>query len=151
MGSTQSDAAALARAEALCAERGVRLTDQRRDVLALVLAAGRPVGAYELLDQLREQGHSGGPPTVYRALAWLQKQGLVHRLASTQSFVACTHPGDDHEGLIFVCEACGESVETHLDQVTEALDRKARRLGYTLPAEPLEVRATCRRCLEANQ
>jgi Fur family zinc uptake transcriptional regulator len=141
----------LLRAEQLCTQRGVRLTPQRREVLELVLAAGRPVGAYELLDRLRERGHGGGPPTVYRALGFLQEQGLVHRLASSNSYVACAHPGDGHDGLIFVCGECGEAVETEVDAVSEAVERKARKLGYRLPHEPIEVRGTCRRCQEARQ
>ncbi|MDP2226926.1 MAG: hypothetical protein Q8J78_05575, partial [Moraxellaceae bacterium] len=48
---------ALAEAERLCAERGVRLTDIRRRVLELVWASHKPLGAYDILDQLTAEGH----------------------------------------------------------------------------------------------
>jgi Fur family zinc uptake transcriptional regulator len=43
----------LERAEALCRERGVRLTEQRKTVLRLLCASVTPTTAYELLDQMR--------------------------------------------------------------------------------------------------
>lgn len=43
----------LERAETLCRERGVRLTEQRKTVLRLLCAADNPISAYELLDRMR--------------------------------------------------------------------------------------------------
>src|ERR1700704_6185194 len=43
---------AMAVAEALCAERGQRLTPIRRKVLGTLLASHKPLGAYEIIDQL---------------------------------------------------------------------------------------------------
>ena len=45
--------ALLDRADAICAERGARLTDLRRQVLGLILQEEAPTGAYDLLDRLR--------------------------------------------------------------------------------------------------
>lgn len=43
---------AIAHAEAVCAERGERLTTLRRLVLEAVASSHRPVGAYEIMDML---------------------------------------------------------------------------------------------------
>ena len=92
-------ATTLDRAEAICRARGARLTAQRRRVLELVLGAGRPLGAYELLDALRREGGGAGPPTVYRALEFLVAHGLVHRIETLHAFVGCDHPGELHAAI----------------------------------------------------
>ena len=84
---------ALARAEALCQQRGARLTDLRRRVLEIIWSSATPLGAYTILDVLRDDGRQGAPPTVYRALDFLLAQGLIHRLASLNVFTGCRRPG----------------------------------------------------------
>ena len=70
-------------------ERGLRLTPLRKEVLELVAAAGKPVKAYDLLDQLRERHGNAAPPTVYRALDFLLEHGFIHKLESINAFVSC--------------------------------------------------------------
>ncbi|HEY1413668.1 MAG TPA: transcriptional repressor, partial [Rhodopila sp.] len=89
MGFSPHTEALLTRASAICEGRGVRLTDLRRQVLGLILNREAPTGAYDLLDQLRSTRHGAAPPTVYRALEFLQEQGLVHKLQSLSAFVGC--------------------------------------------------------------
>ena len=81
-------------AETLCRARGGRLTQQRREVLSKLLKAGRPLTAYELLDLVRPEDAAITPASIYRSLDFLVEVGLVHRLDTTRSFVACEHP--DH-------------------------------------------------------
>ena len=141
---------ALKDAETLCRTRQARLTPLRRQVLELVLRTGRPVGAYELLEQLQRRGHSGAPPTIYRALDFLQAQGLVHRIATANTYVACNHPGAAHHALIFVCTRCGNAVEMEAAQVSETLGRRAAKLGFRIPEQPIEVAGTCGSCQAAE-
>ena len=62
----------------ICGAKGARLTDLRRQVLGLILDAGGPAGAYDLLDRLRATRVGAAPPTVYRALEFLLENGLIH-------------------------------------------------------------------------
>lgn len=66
-----------------------RMTAQRRDVLGLILQADAPVGAYDLLEQLRVSDRRPAPPTVYRALDFLLEHGLIHRIERLSAFVPC--------------------------------------------------------------
>jgi len=75
-------------AEKICRRAGARLTRLRRSVLALVLAAERPLTAYEILDLLRPTDGSVTPAGVYRSLDFLSELGLVHRIESAKSFIA---------------------------------------------------------------
>lgn len=109
------DAAAFVRAvERACSERGLRLTPIRAHVLGLIADAGRPLKAYDLLDQVREGGGPGAaaPPTVYRALDFLLANGFIHKLQSVNAFVACHHPSTAQHSVPFlICDRCHSAVE----------------------------------------
>ena len=72
----------LAQAEKICAQRNVRLTPQRLEVLRLMSLQDGAISAYDLLDLLREAEPQAKPPTVYRALDFLLEQGFVHKVES---------------------------------------------------------------------
>jgi Fur family zinc uptake transcriptional regulator len=78
----------LAQAEKLCAQRNVRLTPQRLEVLRLMSLQQGAISAYDLLDLLRESEPQAKPPTVYRALDFLLEQGFVHKL-NPQTAMCC--------------------------------------------------------------
>ncbi|STI20376.1 zinc uptake regulation protein [Escherichia coli] len=54
----------LAQAEKICAQRNVRLTPQRLEVLRLMSLQDGAISAYDLLDLLREAEPQAKPPTV---------------------------------------------------------------------------------------
>jgi Fur family zinc uptake transcriptional regulator len=136
---------ALSRAEALCLERGVRLTPQRRRVLELVCRANRPVGAYEILDQLRDGGPAA-PPTVYRALDWLLAQGLVHKLETLHAFIGCTHPEHPHASQFLICDGCGGVTELEDQAIAGSLASVAAETGFRPSRPVVEVIGTCSDC-----
>ncbi len=151
----------LDRADAMCAERGARLTALRRRVLSLVLQAPAPIGAYDLLDRLREaDGKAAAPPTVYRALDFLMEQGLIHRLERLSAYIGCIGeavPGHDHEDAhchsahphraqFLICRQCGKAVELDDHDLARALDRAARRAGFSVGAATIEAEGLCETC-----
>lgn len=141
---------ALSRAETLCHQRGVRLTKQRRRVLELVCRADRPVGAYELLDQLRDQG-SAAPPTVYRALDWLLAQGLVHKLETLHAYIGCTHPEHPHASQFLICNGCGGVTELEDQAIAGSLASVAAETGFRPSRPVVEVIGTCSDCAEKRR
>ena len=150
---TPRTAALLDRAAALCAQRGVRLTELRRDVLGLVLDSPSPVGAYHLLDQLRARRGGGAPPTVYRALEFLQEQGFVHRLERLSAFVGCidvdgtAHAHAQHQPAQFlICRSCGRVTEIEDHDLARALAAAAQRVGFTVAGATIEAVGTCAAC-----
>jgi Fur family zinc uptake transcriptional regulator len=142
---------AVAAAGALCAAREVRLTSLRRRVLELVWGSHRPVGAYEVLDELRADGRSAAPSTVYRALEFLLDQGLVHRIESRNAFIGCVNPGDSHAGQFVICGRCGDAVELHDDDIAAAARRGAERLGFRVLGQTVEIRGLCSICVAASE
>ena len=122
------------------------LTDTRRKVFELVIKAGQPVGAYRLLEAMQDKGTRVMPPTVYRALNFLQGKGLVHRIESLNAFVACTHADHAHEGQFLICTECGKSEELAEERVSSLLREQATMHGFTLTQQTIELKGKCKDC-----
>jgi Fur family zinc uptake transcriptional regulator len=133
-------------AEEICRRAGARLTRLRRNVLALVLSAERPLTAYEILDLLRSTDGSVTPAGVYRSLDFLSELGLVHRIESAKSFIACAMPDHAHPSQMLVCRRCGTAVETEDSRVAKAAEDLGRRLGFALDRRTMELTGLCSSC-----
>ena len=136
----------VAHAERLCAARGVRFTDQRRRVLAIVAGSHRAIGAYDIIERLAGTGARPAPVTVYRALEFLIENGFVHRIASRNAFVTCMRQHDDHAAVFLICDRCGTIGEVEAGRVLGVVDRKARDTGFTVDRAVIEVSGQCRNC-----
>lgn len=142
---------ALAAAEDICAEQGVSLTALRRRVLELIWNRHEPVGAYELLDQLRAVHRGAAPPTVYRALDFLLKAGLVHRIESLNAYVGCGGPASSHGGQFFLCTGCGRVAELDDEDISHRVTERARRLGFSVRRQTIEIMGLCSQCVAAAE
>jgi Fur family zinc uptake transcriptional regulator len=135
--------------ERACNERGLRLTAIRARVLSLVAQAGKPIKAYDLLEQVRDGEGAGAaaPPTVYRALDFLLANGFIHKLESINAFVACHHPNSAQHSVPFlICDRCHSATELEDASIVASLDAAARGLGFAPQAQTLEVHGLCAKC-----
>jgi Fur family zinc uptake transcriptional regulator len=150
----------LDRAAALCARRGAQLTELRRQVLRLVLEAEQPVGAYALLDRLKELRGGAAPPTVYRALDFLLEQGLIHKVERLNAFLGCVEAGQgghahhhdgegrhrDHPHQFLICRRCGTAAEISDPAIAAALASASAEAGFTLHRATVEAEGVCADC-----
>jgi len=137
---------ALDRAEALCRQRGARLTRMRRRVLELIWDSHKAVKAYDLLDRLSESEKSVRPPTVYRALEFLMAHGLVHRVDSLNAFVGCSGLDERHNAQFLICQQCGEVSEMDGAVIGRAVVRQAADAGFTVHRQTVELHGECPAC-----
>ncbi len=143
-------APALNRAEQLCKLRGVRLTPQRRAVLALLLASDKPLGAYEILEQMREQIDKPAPPMVYRALDFLLEQGFAHKLESLHAYIGCNHPDHPHVSQFLICTQCGLVDELDNSAISQGINQAEEQRGFRTQKPVIELLGTCARCTSSN-
>jgi Fur family zinc uptake transcriptional regulator len=151
---SQRAAGAIAQAEAACRAQGVRLTPIRRQVLEALYATHRPLGAYDLVAML---GESAGPKsrrlapvTIYRALDFLMEQGLAHRLASHNAFIACPHGHGPRDLVAFlICEDCGGVDELSSAPLSGALAQLLAEERFQAQRQVLEISGRCGHCREA--
>jgi Fur family transcriptional regulator, zinc uptake regulator len=141
---------AMAVAEAVCLERGQRLTTIRRKVLDELLASHKPLGAYEIIDRIALRGARPAPITAYRALEFLRENGLVHRIESRNAFIACVHNHVAGAPVVFlICENCGAVGEASSAELAVTLTSAARAAGFTPKSPVIEITGVCTHCRAA--
>jgi Fur family transcriptional regulator, zinc uptake regulator len=139
---------ALEAAALLCRQRCKELTSLRRATLKILLTAERPLGAYDLLRRMQTAlRHRFNPPTIYRALEFLERQGLISRIESRSAYLANKRPDRSHPPAFFLCDQCNASIEIESDILREALSKNATVLGFRISKHVIECEGTCARCL----
>ena len=138
----------LAAAEMRCERESLRLTPVRRKVLELLLQEHRALGAYAILDVLREAGFGSQPPVAYRALDFLAEHGFVHKIERLNAFVACVHPGETHSPAFMICRICDAVAETHSAPAKGALGAVARAAGFQIERTVVEAEGVCPACAD---
>ena len=135
-------------AQLLCAEAGERMTSSRLRTYELILAANGPIKAYDVIDRFHPEG-AAKPPTVYRALSFLEQMGLIHRIESLNAFVACDthdqHAVSGHTAGFLLCECCGQSEEIAIPNAAD-IETRAAKTGFKVNHITLEARGLCQAC-----
>lgn len=132
--------------EAQCAEQGLNLTPVRRRVLEILLEAHRALGAYDILDRLRAEGHGSQPPVAYRALEFLTAHGFAHKIERLNAFTACTHPGENHAPVFLICRVCNSVAEGMAEPARGNLGRVAAETGFKIERTVTEAEGICPNC-----
>src|SRR5258707_12126684 len=141
---------ALQHAERVCERRAQKFTPIRRQVLQALLSSHRPLGAYEVIDELAKSMPRPAPITVYRALDFLMENGLVHRIESRNAYLACAHDHDAAAMVAFlVCGRCGSIGEIPASPVAQGLYDAARATGFTPKLSVGGITGTCAHCPKA--
>jgi Fur family transcriptional regulator, ferric uptake regulator len=129
--------------------RGLRLTAQRRQVLAAVTALEHATPE-EIGARLRvDAGPDGAAPdasTIYRTLELLERLGLVRHTHLGKG--APIYQAAEHPHLHVVCASCGEVASADPDLLAGAAERLATELGFTVDVGHVALSGTCRACRE---
>jgi Fur family zinc uptake transcriptional regulator len=139
---------AIAAAETRCATDGLRFTPVRRKVFEIMLQEHRALGAYTILDRLREAGFGSQPPVAYRALDFLVANGLAHKIERLNAFIACVHPSHAHTPAFMICRLCDAVAETQSSPTRGALGSAARATGFRIERTVVEAEGVCPACLD---
>ena len=145
-GTCMSDA--LTTADALCAAGGLRFTPVRRKVLEILLQDHRALGAYTILDKLREDGFGSQPPIAYRALDFLVANGLAHKIERLNAFIACAHTNHSHTPAFMICRLCDAVAEAQSSTARGALRDAARATGFRIERTVVEAEGICPSCID---
>lgn len=133
-------------AEEHCAQHRLRFTPVRRKALETLLQEHRAVGAYEMLDRLRDAGFGSQPPVAYRALEFLVANGFAHKIERLNAFIACAHPGAHHSPAFMICRSCDSVAEAQSAPARGALGDAARAAGFQIERTVVEAVGLCPTC-----
>jgi Fur family zinc uptake transcriptional regulator len=139
---------AIAAAEARCSEEGLRFTPVRREALKILLQQHRALGAYEVLDRLRDAGFGSQPPVAYRALDFLVAHGFAHKIERLNAFIACAHPGARHSPAFMICRRCEAVAEAQSGPARGGLGAAAAAVGFQIERTVVEAEGLCPACAD---
>lgn len=138
----------LSDAETRCTDEGLRFTPVRRKVLEILLQQHRALGAYAILDRLRDAGFGSQPPVAYRALDFLVAHGLAHKIERLNAFIACAHPHEPHAPAFMICRLCDGVAEARSGPARGALGAAARATGFRIERTMVEAEGVCPACAD---
>ncbi|MEO1219773.1 MAG: transcriptional repressor [Pseudomonadota bacterium] len=121
---------------------------QMREAVFLELARHHgPTSAYQIADDLsKARGKRVAPNSIYRILDLFVDKSLAVKIESANAFLFNSHPGEDHDCVFLVCDACGSA--SHVD--SEEMGRSLRAIADSQNFRPdrpvLEIRGICAQC-----
>ncbi|MDO8586382.1 MAG: Fur family transcriptional regulator [Armatimonadota bacterium] len=130
------------------ADKGIRLTRQRRTLLDIIETSQGHLHASDLLTLAREQDERIDRATVYRTLSLLKGQGLVEELdllhldGSEHHYELKAQTSHVHIG----CKGCGRIFEFQSELVKELESAVRRETGCAVESVRVEVAAWCPEC-----
>jgi Fur family transcriptional regulator, zinc uptake regulator len=103
--------------------------------------------AYEIIDLIASKKPRPAPITVYRALEFLIRNGLAHRIESRNAFLACAQNHEIGALVAFlICDTCGAVGEASTAAVTRLLADAAGKAGFRPSMSVIEITGTCFHC-----
>ncbi|QYA13065.1 Fur family transcriptional regulator [Rhizobium sp. AB2/73] len=124
--------------EELCAERGMRMTDQRRVIARIIESSGDHPDVEELYRRSVEVDAKISISTVYRTVKLFEDAGLLarHDFRDGRSRYE-TVPEEHHDHLIDL--KSGQVIEFHSPEIEALQERIAREHGFKLVDHRLEL------------
>jgi Fur family ferric uptake transcriptional regulator len=126
--------------ERLCADKGLRMTAQRRLVARVLATARDHPDVDELYRRVRKINSHIALSTVYRTVSALCRIGMIekHNFGSGRARLELT-PSKHHDHLIDA--RSGDIIEFRSDEIERQLTEIANRLGYRILEHRLKVYA----------
>ena len=121
------------------------LTKNQSLVLEALRKAKQPVGAYELLDQLREHGLKA-PLQIYRTLDQLIELKIVHRLESLNAWTLCCDAEHDSTPVFAICNDCGDVKEYFDEALSRNIANISKQSGFVADRSIIEIHGRCDQC-----
>ncbi|WP_240006431.1 Fur family transcriptional regulator [Pseudaquidulcibacter saccharophilus] len=126
------------RIEKLCAEKGLRMTEQRR-IIARVLSSAKDHPDVEELHRRASAIDKGiSIATVYRTVSLLEESGIVERHDFRNGRSRYEEIGDDHHDHLIDLQS-GKVLEFSDPEIEELQRKIAEKLGYRLVDHRLEL------------
>lgn len=127
---------------------GLKITSQRKAVLALFLKHNLSKTPYDVYEKLKKRLPQLGLPTVYRALEELKEIGLLIRTPSEdrQLHYSLCHLPDHKHHHHFICRKCKRSEEVEHCDFKTISNFIRRKFGAIVESHSLRLEGLCTNC-----
>jgi Fur family transcriptional regulator, zinc uptake regulator len=117
-------------------------------VFDIIRAANGPLSAYDILDRLKPSRPRIAPPTIYRALEHLIRDGAVRRIESLTAYLTADDraPGT----VVFaICDDCGRVQQRDAGREVGRITKALAKDGFRPTHPVIEVHGRCGDCDDA--
>jgi Fur family zinc uptake transcriptional regulator len=129
-----------------CHAQGIKLTTLRQLILTILYSHTKPLSAYDILRVLKKQHAKAEAMTVYRILGFLEKNHLVHRIISANTYTACDTPMHEHHAQLLLCDECGYAEEIIAKPLEALLASVLKKHHFKPSSKPIEILGICENC-----
>jgi len=128
------------------ADRSLKMTRGRREILDQLLAVRGHFDAESLLQMLRKSGRRVSRATLYRTLGRLVESGLVHKIemAGGQARYEPMFGRGHHDHM--VCLSCGSIVEFESKRIEKIQEAICRRKKFSMTGHSHQIHGHCAAC-----
>ena len=126
--------------EALCATKGMRLTEQRRVIARVLATSGDHPDVEELYRRCSAIDDRISISTVYRTVKLFEDAGIIERHEFRDGRARYEQISDTHHDHLINLRT-GEVIEFQSEEIERLQAEVARRLGYKLVDHRLELYA----------
>ena len=121
------------------------LTKNQKIVFNLLQNSGEPLKAYTILENLKREGLKS-PLQVYRALDKLVELGIIHKIESQNSFIACSNSNCASNTAFTICRRCGDVKEIKNNHLFEQVSDLGKKNRLNVQRFNLEFYVDCNGC-----
>jgi len=121
------------------------LTKNQKIVFNLLQNSGEPLKAYTILENLKREGLKS-PLQVYRALDKLVELGIIHKIESQNSFIACSNSNCASNTAFTICRKCGDVKEIKNNHLFEQVSDLGKKNRLNVQRFNLEFYVDCNGC-----
>ena len=118
---------------------------QQVGINPVIVHGGGPM-INDMLARLAKDGLGSGPPVAYRALDFLVTHGFAHKIEKLNAYIACAHPGEDHDPAFMICRSCDAVAEAPTNPQAGQLGRAAQKAGFKIEHAVIEAEGICPAC-----
>ena len=128
----------------VCSERGIKVTPQRLEIFREVASTTEHPDAETIYQGVSQRVPAISRDTVYRTLATLEEQGLVHKAEMLSGKARYDANVERHHH--FVCHQCGRVYDFYSDALNELpVPKSVKTLGH-VESSHVQLRGICARC-----
>jgi Fur family ferric uptake transcriptional regulator len=128
---------------------GLKRTRPREQVMAVLMAAGRPMSAMDLCVEIEKNGNSAWLSTVYRVLESFEQAGVVSRIAlpgGDQALYELRVAGHRHYALCTGCHRVIPMDNCPVEHFAPSISEE----GFRVTGHSVEIYGQCKNCRERS-
>ena len=130
--------------------KGLKYSTQREEILKVLYNSKKHLTPEEIYNEVKKYNSSIGLATVYRALSFLEKEGLVNSISfGTEGKKYELNRGHHHDHMI--CLNCDKIIEFYDEELEKLQEKIAKKHGFKLVAHELNMYGICDSCNKKEQ